>query len=155
MRTIKKYEWCDLIEFFEKNHYIKNGLTIPYLIGALELLQERKMTISEFTDELLDPKNKKRPSIMKCGNIAELVIGVIDIYTINTPNSMTKSIGNLSAYDDVLNKFTDKMELINHFENLYQSKVDSGEYSKNDGSWTNFTPTDLERIEHYNKTMTI
>ena len=152
---MKRYEWCDLIEFFEKEHYIHNGLTIPFLIGAMEKLQNRKLTISQLTDEILDQNNPKRPTIMKCDNIGELVIGILDNESLNYykayPKNVIKSLDNLSATDSSLDGFKDKMELTAHFEKLYKTKIDDETYSKNAGEWTNFIPKDLERIENYKK----
>lgn len=149
------YEWCGLIEFFEKQNYICNGLTIPFLIGAIKQLQNRKMTISELTDELVDKKNQKRPTIMKCGNIGELVIGIMDYETIkyykSYPNNEIKSFGNLSVTDSSLDNCSTEAELKSLFERLYKEKIDNGIYSKNAGEWTDFIPIDLERIENYKK----
>ena len=152
---MSKYIWAELIEFFEKNNYIRNGLTIPFLIGAIELLEKRKMTISELTDELMDKNNEKQPAIMKCGNIGELVIGIMNIETKNYykmyPKNVIKSFDNLSVTDSSLDDYSEKSELIALFEKMYNNKINNGEYSKNAGEWTGFIPVDLERIENYKK----
>jgi hypothetical protein len=153
--NIEKYIWCDLIKFFEKNHYITNGLTIPFLIGAIELLQTRKTSIPKLIEELTDFKNNNRTTIMKCGNIGEFVIGIMDFesekYYKNFPNSLPKEFDNLAVTDNSLNEYGKISELITLFENQYNNEIRIKNYSKNEGKWTKFTAIDLQKIENFKK----
>lgn len=150
---MKNYIWVDLLEFFERENYVHNGLTIPFLIGTMEMLKNRKMTISELMVELMDSRNQKRITIMKCGNIGEWIIGVMDYETKNYyksyPGNVIKSFDNLSVTDRSLDDYNDKSDLIVLFEDNYQDKIDKREYSKNFGKWNAFTPVDEERIKKF------
>jgi hypothetical protein len=150
-----KYTWAVLLAFFEKQNYFRNGLTIPFLIGAVELLENKKMSISELTEELMDKNNENLITIMRCGNIGEFVIGIMDnetkCYYNMYPKNVIKSFDNLSITDSSLDDYHEKNELITLFENLYKDNINRSEYSKNAGEWTNFIPVDLERIENYKK----
>jgi hypothetical protein len=152
--NVEKYIWCDLIKFFEQNHYITNGLTIPFLIGAIELLQKRKMTISKLIEEFTDSKSCSRTTIMKCENIGEFVIGIMDFesedYYKKFPNSLPNEFNNLAVTDNSLNEYGKVSELITLFENRYNDEIRTKNYSKNAGKWSEFTAIDLLRIENFN-----
>lgn len=155
MGKFNQYLWSDLIIFFEKNHYIQNGLTIPFLIGTIKLLRGKKITIEQLITELSDPKSHRRTTIMKCGNIGEFVVGIMDFetekYLHQFPNIIAKEFGNIAITDSSLNNFNSSKEIINFFVSLYKLEIESGNYSKNNGDWTEFTKTDIKRIEHFKK----
>lgn len=151
----ENYIWFDLIQFFEWNHYIHNGLTIPFLVGAIEILQSRKMAISQLVKEFSDLTNKSRTTIMKCGNIGEFVIGIMDIesenYYNNYPQCLPIQFENLVVTDTSLNDYNNFSELVVLFEKEYFEGIKSELYSKNSGIWTKFTQTDIERIDTFDK----
>ena len=149
----KQYLWRDLILFFERKHYVNNGLTIPFLIGAIKLLDGNKLKISQLLTEFSDIRNSKRTTIMKCGNIGEFVIGIMDLeseeYHNKLPNDLQKEFKKLAIIDNSLNQFNEIKELINFFENRYGFEIENEQYSKNLGKWTEFTKKDLENIESF------
>ena len=149
----KQYLWRDLILFFEKKHYIHNGLTIPFLIGGVKMLNGNKLTIPQLLSEFTDIRNSSRTTIMKCNDIGEYVIGIMDLeseeYYNKFPNALQKEFKNLVIIDNSLNEFYEITELISFFENRYEFAIESERYSKNQGEWTEFTKRDLENIESF------
>jgi len=148
-----KYDWRKLILFFERMNYIHNGLTIPFLIGSIKLLEGKSVTISEFITELIDSENENRTTIMKCGNIGEYVIGIMDmeseLYYHKFPKSLFVEFNNLAVKDNSLNNCKSIEDLITFMEGRYCDKVENEKYSKNAGKWTYFTTEELEKIDNY------
>lgn len=152
---VKSYEWCSLIEYSIKHKFVENGLTIPFLIGAIAIIRNRMLTISEFTDELTDKNNSKRPTIMQCANIRQLIIGIAEFETISyinkSPLSEIKSFGNLIVTDASLNHLNSVENLKPHFEKLYIEKLNEGAFSLNEGKFDSFTKDDLNHIDAFKK----
>lgn len=151
------YNWRSLIQFFEKMNYIHNGLTIPFIIGVINLLEGNKIMVSQLIVELADLKNDSRATIMRCGNIGEFVIGVMDeeseSYYQKFPKSLFKEFDNLAITDNSLNDCNSVLDLIAFMEDRYGQTIEDGKYSKNAGLWTKFTDEDMERIYCYKSSM--
>jgi hypothetical protein len=143
--------WHKVLTYYERNNYFSNGLTIPFLIGTRKFIEPNNnsiQTISEFIDELLNSTHFT--TIMKCGNIGEYVIGVLDNETkglINTQyKGVYKQFGNLIVTDSSLNNITNNNELKLLFENLYSDLLDKNFFSKENGEWINYTGLDESRL---------
>ncbi|WP_316749599.1 hypothetical protein [Pedobacter gandavensis] len=137
--------WHRLLRHFERKGYIQNGLTIPFLIGALEVMEPdaKQWTINEMTESL----NNIGCTILKCSNIGEFVIGSLDTETLKCKKLYHKPCDKIIVTDSSLDQVKFFVELLSLFDRLYQSRLDNKEFSKNDGSWTYFTRTDLDRIK--------
>ena len=148
-----KYNWNDLIQYFVRNNYVRNGLTLPFLIGAIKNIERHTLTINEIITEFCDLQGGRRTTIMKCRDIGEFVVGIMDteseiLYKKN-PQSLFKEFDNLAITDNSLSNFNSIPELIAFFEERYNQTIEKGEFSKNEGKWTDFTPLDLEHIDNF------
>lgn len=137
--------WHVLLRHFENKGYIHNGLTIPFLIGAREILEpfENLLTINEFVNSL----NTLGGTILECPNLGEFVIGTVDSETLVYKSAYPKILDNIIVTDNSLNMVNNLDELTSHFEKLYQDKLPNKEYSKNYGTWGYFTEIELTRID--------
>lgn len=139
---VKRPYWYKILKHFENNNYVQNGLTIPFLIGARAIVEP---TESLFTiDELLDDINESDISItfMRCGNINEYIIGLLDTETENYIKQYPKSydvIGNIVCSDHSLNGITDLSGIAILLNGTYQDLLNNENYSKNNGDWGDFT----------------
>src|SRR4051812_38514295 len=96
--------WYRLLEHYEKKRYFSNGLTIPFLIGSRILIEpgENLLSIGQFILEASGTPIPKPITIIKCGNIGEFVIGILDTET----DAIRKQYSNL--YKEIDNLiFTD------------------------------------------------
>jgi hypothetical protein len=150
---MKKYNWSDLIQYFERNNYIHNGLTIPFLIGAIKYLEGKTLTIPQIVTEFTDLNGERRTTILKCGNIGEFVIGLMDIesetYYKKFPKSLFKEFSNLTVIDNSLSNYNSISELIAFFEEQYNQAIEKEKFSLNAGKWTDFTSIELEHIDSF------
>jgi hypothetical protein len=130
---------------FESNGYIQNGLTIPFLIGALEIVEPnaRLWTINEMTESL----NNFGCTILKCSNIGEFVIGSFDTETIKHKKLYHNPSEKIIVTDDSIDQINSLIGITSLFEQLYQSNLENNELSKNNGIWRYFTEVDLTRIK--------
>lgn len=137
--------WLKLLLHFENKGYVHNGLTIPFLIGSLEILDPsvKRWTINEMTKSL----SNYGCTILKCGNIGEYIIGSLDDETKKNKQLYHCLCDNILVTDSSLNIISDFNNLVKIFEALYQSRISKKEYSKNYKEWTKFTETDLARIQ--------
>ncbi|MGZ2370406.1 hypothetical protein ACXR6G_11505 [Ancylomarina sp. YFZ004] len=151
------YNWSSLIQFFEKMNYIHNGLTIPFIIGVIKLLEGNKIVVSQLIAELANMKNESRATIMKCGNIGEFVVGVMDVESESMyrkyPQSLFMEYDNLAVTDNSLNDCSSVFDLIAFMEDRYGQTIEDEKYSKNAGLWTKFTEEDIERINSFKSSM--
>jgi len=144
MEQNKTPYWYLVLSHFENKGYIHNGLTIPFLIGAREILepQENLLTINELVNSI----DTMGGTILECPNIGEFVIGTVDSETLKFKSAYPKLLDNIIVTDNSLNAVNNLDELISHFETLYQDKLPNKEYSKNYGTWGYFTEIELTRI---------
>lgn len=138
--------WYKLLNHFEKKNYISNGLTIPFLIGAVEVLQpnSEKWTISD----IIESFQQEGCTILKCGNIGEFVIGTINDLTEGEKKYFHNPCGEIFVTDTSLDDVNSTSELIKIFTELYESKIQEAKFSKNYlGEWSYFSIKDIERIK--------
>jgi len=137
--------WHRLLKHFENKGYVHNGLTIPFLIGSMEIVEPdaKQWTI----DEILESLNNSGCTILKCPNISEFVIGSLDSETLKNRQLYHTPCDNILVTDGSLENVKSFTELATLFKELYQSRISNREFSKNYGSWTYFTEIDLTRIK--------
>lgn len=145
MKESKISYWHLLLSYFESKGHIHNGLTIPFLIGAREILEPQANLLT--INELVNSINTMGGTILECPNIGEFVIGTVDSETLKYKSAYPKILDNIIVTDNSLNEVNNLDDLISHFEKLYQDKIPNKEYSKNYGVWGNFTEIELNRIE--------
>lgn len=147
------YIWCKLIQFFERNNYIHNGLTLPYLIGAIDLLEGRTLSLKQLISELIDTQGDKRSTIMLCDHIGEYVIGILDseseMYYKKFKTNSFKIFENLIVLDSSLSNCKTVINLVNIMEQRYNQIINSKNYSKVHGQWTKFIEDDLNNIRTF------
>jgi hypothetical protein len=136
--------WSVLLRHFENKGYIHNGLTIPFLIGARNIM-EPKTSLLEIS-ELVNSINIIGGTVLECSNIEEFVIGTLDTETLKYKSVYPNCIDNILITDNSLDNVNNLQNLISHFEQRYQKNLDNSEYSKNNGVWTKFTEIDRTRI---------
>ncbi len=147
------YIWCKLIQFYEKNNYIHNGLTIPYLIGAINFLEGRTLSVRQLITELIDTRGDKRTTIMLCDYIGEYVIGILDseseMYYKKFKINSLKSFENLIVLDSSFSNCKTVIHLVNIMEQRYNQIISRKTYSKVNGQWTKFIEDDLNKIRAF------
>lgn len=143
--------WFEILVHFDRKRYISNGLTAPFLIGGGTVLKPEQTILSvEKLIEQASNKSLPRPiTIIRCGNIREFVIGILDFETAAMRmqyNSMYREIDNIIFPDSSLDMVTNIQELKSKLSEIYQPLVDNKEFSKNAGVWGDFTVEDKNRI---------
>ncbi|MCK6609192.1 MAG: hypothetical protein L6Q46_12955 [Flavobacterium sp.] len=143
--------WFKVLCHFDDNNYFENGLTIPFLIGAVSIINpdEDIISVEEFFLQAIDESLPRKISLQKCGFIGEYVIGTIDKETINYPygKAITKQFGNIcitdSSFLDIIDTHVVKKILINESQDLLDSNV----YSINQGNWGDYSDIEKSRLE--------
>ena len=142
-----------MILFFQENDYIDNGLTIPFLIGASEIIEGKPLSLKSIVVQLTNKNQLITPSIMKCETIGEIVVGVLDNESVKSystlGDSKIKRIGKLTATDSSLDSIISLKDLFKLFYKAYSVKLKDGYYSKNNGVWGKFDKTDRDRLNHF------
>ncbi|MBL0009041.1 MAG: hypothetical protein IPP25_18195 [Saprospiraceae bacterium] len=141
--------WHKVLRHFDKHHYFNNGLTIPFLIGSRTIVEPQGDVIA--LHEFIEGINASITpiSILKCQNIKEYVINLLDHET----NSLRKGngnpfleIGNIICIDLSLKDIISQTDLINMLTELYHVQLKNGNYSKVRDKWISFTPLEKERL---------
>lgn len=152
---MKRPIWAIVLSHYESKNYISNGLTIPYLIGSSQIISsfKSKFTVESFLKELIESEIKS--TIMRCGNINEYVIGLLDSETEKLINEKYPNLyprfGNLHLQglpENLSNGISNFMNMLNK---EYKTVIDKEQYSKDKGAWSLFSQTDKSRIEEVNK----
>lgn len=146
---MEKPYWSAVLRHFERNNYVNNGLTIPFLIGARKIIEpnESLFTIPELLNSMDD--SGISITIMRCGNIDEYIFGLLDTETENYIQLYTKSydvIGKIVCTDDSLKGFAELSEIISMLNREYEALIEKENYSKNFGVWGDFSKLDTRRI---------
>lgn len=137
--------WYKILTHFESSNYFQNGLTLPFLLGAGKVVPSANpdWTIPEFLNEINDAILPRYISIMKCENIGEYIIGVLDSFSECYIENYVV-FRRLVCTDGVFSNFG---EMINILEHEYSATVWEGRFSKIDGDWQQFSLTDLNRLK--------
>jgi hypothetical protein len=147
LNAIRPY-WCKLLLHFEKKGYIHNGLTVPFLIGAREIMEPNETLLS--IRELMISISLNGGTILKCPNINEYVIGTVDSETLGFKSVYPKLIEEIIVTDTSLELVNTLEELIAYFESLYSIYIETSDYSKNFGIWSYFTEIEQAHINEIN-----
>ncbi|MFN7847200.1 MAG: hypothetical protein ACK5P4_08285 [Bacteroidota bacterium] len=158
-RKMQNEYWFEVLNYFEKQRYIANGLTIPFLIGSRKIIEPKNnvQKISEFLSEMFVSPNLT--TIMKCSNIKEYVIGILDLETkliINKEyngKKVFKYFGNLIAMDNSCDNIENENSLIVYLESLYGKTINEEKFSLERGTWTNFSAEDKKRLTQLSITL--
>jgi hypothetical protein len=148
--------WFNILEHFDKKNYLKNGATIPFLIGSEQIINPDKklLSIAEFLNQILEQKLPSYINLMKCPKLGEIVIGIIDIQTVTflkrNPRKIYKTYGGLMITDNSYdNKNWD--EIVTDVQDNYQYIIDDLKFTFEDGQWTYFTTEEIQRIKESNQ----
>lgn len=149
MKETNKY-WFEVLSHFEREKYFVNGLTIPFLIGSRSIIEPER-EIQSISDLITDLINfPKSTSIMKCGNIKEFVIGILDFETNllirNQYQGIHKQFGNLVITDNSFHNIQRIDKLILYFEDLYTNILNQKLFSKENGAWIYYNDSDKLRL---------
>lgn len=151
--------WFDLIEKWVMSGRGEYGISFPFLIGAIALKTNEDATgtlIDSIFEEIL---RNLVPGyyceVRWCGNINELVASVKKIESIEQVAIKDKydSGGQVSLAftSDLMSMFNlnceTKEECLHKLKELTKSIVEKGVFSKNHGSFTEFTKDDLDFID--------
>lgn len=142
-------DWFDVLSYFEQKRYFRNGLTIPFLIGSTTILEpdEQVKSVKEF---ITDVSESKIPiTLMTCGWLDEYVLSIMDDYDqkmMNGYKNLYREFGNLIITDHSFKNCNSLSEIISELDKDLSSAIESGGYSFIDGNYTDFDPTDLERL---------
>lgn len=144
--------WFRVLEYYEKNGYYDNGLTIPYLIGCNTIINPTRPILS-LTELLNEFQNIHKPEIItifECGNIGEFVVAILDyeskLYYTESKRSIHKRFNNILVLDSSLDKCSNINQVISIMKKKYQFIIQEQKFSKNDGVWTEYTEIDRERL---------
>jgi hypothetical protein len=134
--------WYRLLTHFEKQGYIQNGLTIPFIIGARSVIEPDKK-IQSVKSLINDFKNSGYfISILKCDTIGEIVFNIS-----NANDSIHYAkVENIVIIDDLIKTPNNLEDIITYLDNLYSEKIFNKTYSLNHGEWTAFTEIELQHI---------
>lgn len=142
--------WLKVLAFHEQHGIIWNGLTIPFLIGAERLLNEKqsKYSVKDFFENV---NNLKTPiTILKCSQIHEFVIGTLDSETqliLNkNPNTYLR-IGNIICTDESLKDFKTADDFSAFCCAEYEKIIQTDTFSLQNGAWRTFNRNELENIK--------
>ncbi|GFD80915.1 hypothetical protein KUL118_37770 [Tenacibaculum sp. KUL118] len=144
--------WFKVLKHFDAKGYFYNGLTIPFLIGSSSVLNPNEpiIKIHDFISEIQDDSLSHKISLMKCHSINQYVIGVLDKESEAIMKSYKKPIykvfNNFVITDSSFNKAQSIDDIIISLTETYQEILDNGNYSINDGVWSAYNSTDVQRL---------
>jgi hypothetical protein len=137
--------WFGVLNHFDNREYIRNGLTVPFLIGSGGVISPASelLTIGEFMTEAVYSPLPRPITMMRCWNIGEIVIGVRDR---ETPDYLYPKIGNCMLIDDPFNGIEDFSAIVLALEERYENYISGGKFSKESGKWGDYSDEDKERL---------
>ncbi|MDR6735494.1 hypothetical protein [Sphingobacterium sp. 2149] len=141
MPTLPTY-WAKLLNHYEQNSYFKNGLTLPFIIGSRSIIEpnEPLESIKDFFENV--KLTGIYLNVIKCDGIGEYVFRIGDIDDINIYDTK----GLLIIPDNIFETYIEVDEIINQLDNEYRSYIEQGTFSKNGGSWGNYSKKELKEI---------
>lgn len=161
MRSLKKEKyivWYSLIKHFKEENAISNGLTIPFLLGAIALLNKEiklnENSISSLLYEIAESETELNPVLQKCTDIKEYVISLRtkEFCRANFKSELVfkNTVGENSLFVSQnaasLGKNID--EISENLEKIYASALRNKKYSwKGFGeTWEEFNEKEIELI---------
>jgi len=144
MKSTPPPYWHGLLTHYENKGYISNGLTLPYLIGSLQLICN-DTNLGSVTD-MIESLDDYGCTILKCDTIGEYVIGTLDKETLDN-RKLYYTIGNkIIVIDESLNHINNVEELIIFFEDLYNDIIGKNCFSKDGTNWRPFSDDESNKI---------
>ncbi|MBX2896369.1 MAG: hypothetical protein KF763_13050 [Cyclobacteriaceae bacterium] len=147
MSLSKVPNWVRVLEHFERNHYITNGLTIPFLIGCRPHIypNQHVVDIEEFLSELM--LSSRKTSLMTCGNNGQIVVGLLDLESSKVVDQCGyRSFGNIYFIDDTFKSATCIEDVISDCKSRYSDLISAERYSFENGKWSRFSEIDMNRF---------
>lgn len=136
--------WHRLLTHYENKGYISNGLTLPYLIGSLQLIDND--TNLESVTDIIESLDYYGCTILKCDTIGEYVTGTLDKETLDN-RTLYYNIGNkIIVTHQSLNHIKNVEELIIFFKDLYNDIIGNNCFSKDGTNWRTFSDDDSNKI---------
>lgn len=140
----------NLIDIFLNEKKIKNGLTIPFVIGAYIYLEGKvysKNIIKEYFEKFIDIN--KYFNLSLCDNINEIVLSNINLEDekIYLENKHIKRIGNIISTDNSLNGLNSNEELFEKIYDNYNCKMSKNKFSKENNDWTYISESECKTID--------
>src|SRR5579859_4152050 len=106
--------WMRVLSYYEKQGYISNGLTIPFLIGSKRYVApaHHQYTICELLYQFAI--SSRKITMMLCPNINQFVIGIMDSETrqISQDSGLYRTFGGLAITDSSLSNIDNLSHLI-------------------------------------------
>ena len=144
--------WLKTLKHFDRNNYVRNGLTIPFLLGSESIIVNNKdlSSVSEFINSITNEEFPCYLSLLKCGNIGEIIIGVLDQETLNYVGKKLSEyylvFGKLVLMESTF-KQTELRAIKDKLIEIYQPKIDNKTFSVTNGKWCEFSKQDLNKIK--------
>lgn len=150
MKTNLNFNADQLINKFIQENIIKNGLTIPYIIGAYLYLEKKEYeenTIKDCFEYFIG--TEKYYNLSLCDEIDELVLSNInnEDEKFYLSNISIKRIENIISTDNSLDELVSKEKLLDRIYNTYNNKLKNNEFSKNKLEWTEIPKNELIIID--------
>ncbi len=144
--------WLETLKHFDSNNYVRNGLTIPFLLGSESILNEKKelLNVSEFISSVTNEEFPCYLNLLKCGNIGEIIIGILDQETLNYLGDKLSEHYLVSGKLVIMENSFEKTELSyikDKLIEIYQPKIDDKTFSITNGKWSKFSKQDLTKIK--------
>lgn len=150
--------WFRLIEQWVKKGKGEYGISFPFLVGAIAQKTNGELTTSfirkVFQEIIENPISGHYCEVRWCGNINEPVASIKNIEDIKNVSIKDQYITNnqvsLAFTTDLMSMFnlncTTKEECLSKLVELTREIVEKKVFSKNNGSFTEYTVGDLEFI---------
>jgi hypothetical protein len=137
-----------VLRHFERQGYITNGLTIPYLIGSSSVLTScgELSTVTDFLQEACSDPCSFQITLMYCNYIGEYVVGTLDRESVSS-TPYYQNIGGIFVTDSSLSWCSSLKELTELLENEYACLISERKFSTEGGVWVEFSEKDKEQIK--------
>jgi len=142
---IKDKYWYKLLNHFDKKHYFRNGLTLPFIIGSRSIIEPNE-ELQSITELLEDSKKFNiYLSVLKCDYIGEFVFSISSLDDFNIYGGF-ENIVDINGDFKEIESYKQFCEIL---ENKYLDTINNYTYSRNSyGKWEYFTEDkDLPRIK--------
>jgi len=142
-------EWIDVLRHFEEKGYVRNGLTLPFLIGYIDVLQPGAslQSVRSFVEEASNMPDAI--TVMTCGHIGEFVFGTLDTETDKMRKQykeLYREFGNIIVTDHSFKGCNNLDAVISELEYTHNGDIIARHFSKNEGRWQYYSPEEQSRI---------
>ena len=146
-----------VINEFKTKGLIKNGLTIPFLIGIYQRQREKQgqsidldssECIKILINDIANKQNVQKFWLYTCPNIKEYILKTLgDKDTDITQNSLYRHINNLLYFEeffDILNPTIDNTS--EYLYEKYRCQISNRKFSKINGKWCDYSNDEQQLI---------